>query len=68
MDETRDGRPLIGPAPATPDCWVIAGFGGHGMPGALGAGKAIAEAIGGGDSLASLQAFDPARFRSASDR
>ena len=62
MDETMDGRPLIGPSPVTPDCWVIAGFGGHGIPAALGAGKAVADALVDNALSPILQVFDPARF------
>ncbi len=62
MDETRDGRPIIGAVPDTPNCWVIAGFGGHGLPGALGASKALTDRITAGTSSVNLQAYDPARF------
>jgi glycine/D-amino acid oxidase-like deaminating enzyme len=62
MDETEDGRPLIGPVPGSPGCWALAGFGGHGMPPALGAGKALADAIVGGVRPAALDRCDPARF------
>jgi glycine/D-amino acid oxidase-like deaminating enzyme len=62
MDETPDGRPLVGPVPGSPGQWVIAGFGGHGLPPALGAGRALAASILGGAPADALSRLDPARF------
>ena len=66
MDYSKDGRPLIGPLGHPPNQWVVAGFGGHGMPPALGAGKAIAEAIVSGQVPTWLEPFDPGRFAKGS--
>jgi len=62
MDYTSDGRPLIGPVPAAPGQWVIAGFGGHGLPPALGAGESLADAILSGRMPDRLRPYDPARL------
>jgi glycine/D-amino acid oxidase-like deaminating enzyme len=63
MDYTPDGRPLIGQVPDVPGQWVIAGFGGHGLPPALGAGRALAEALTTGRTPTELNPYDPDRFR-----
>ncbi|HEX6036383.1 NAD(P)/FAD-dependent oxidoreductase, partial [Longimicrobium sp.] len=65
MDATPDGRPLAGPWPDAPGLWVAAGFGGHGLPPALGVGRALAEAVAEGTRPAELAALDPARFAEA---
>lgn len=62
MDATPDGRPIVGAWPDAPGLWVAAGFGGHGLPPALGAGRALAEALAGETRPAELEAMDPARF------
>lgn len=62
MDATPDGRPLAGPWPGAPGLWVAAGFGGHGLPPALGTGRALAEAMLEGTRPAELAPLDPARF------
>ena len=62
MDETPDGRPIVGRWPDAPDVWVAAGFGGHGLPPALGVGAALAEAIANGQTCPLLAPLDPARF------
>ena len=62
MDYPVDGRPIVGALPHAPNQWIIAGFGGHGMPAGLGAGKAIAETIATGRAPAALEPFDPGRF------
>ncbi len=62
MDCTPDDRPLIGARPKRENQWIIAGFGGHGMPAAIGAGKALAQTILTGRAPESLSRFDPARF------
>ncbi len=61
MDETPDGRPLVGPAPQTPGCWVLAGFGGHGLPGALGFARALADAVVSGALSPAILPYNPAR-------
>lgn len=69
MDYTPDGQPLIGslsPGEETSSGdrqWVIAGFGGHGMPAGVGAGKALAEYIVTTNPPKSLAEFSPNRFR-----
>jgi gamma-glutamylputrescine oxidase len=62
MDHTPDGKPMIGRLPDGSNVWIIAGFGGHGFPPALGVGKVVAEAIVHGRHPAVLDSFDPARF------
>ncbi len=62
MDRTPDGRPVLGAVPGAPGLWVAAGFGGHGLPPALEAGRALARALGGGGLSEGVQALDPARF------
>lgn len=62
MDYPSDGNPLIGAMPGSPGRWVISGFGGHGLPGALGAGNALAEAIATGQAPPILEPFNPGRF------
>ncbi|GAA0459581.1 FAD-dependent oxidoreductase [Paractinoplanes deccanensis] len=61
MDQTADGRPLVGAVPWAHRQWVIAGFGGHGLPPGLAAGRALAEAVESGRRTAPEPAFDPAR-------
>lgn len=63
MDETADGKPVVGPWLDGRNIWVIAGCGGHGLPPALGLGKVLAESIVQGKPTAALSAFDPARFK-----
>lgn len=62
MDCTADGKPVIGRHPGRPNQWLIAGFNGHGMPAALGAGRALAESVATGTVLTCLAAYDPGRF------
>ncbi len=62
MDFTRDGKPIIGPLPGRTNKWVLVGFGGHGMPAGLGAGRAVAEGMVGGQLPEAIEAFAPARF------
>jgi len=67
MDVTADGRPLIGAVPGADGLWVIAGFGGHGLPAGLGAGRALADSIVTGQPVAALAPFDPGRPSAAHD-
>jgi sarcosine oxidase subunit beta len=62
MDCPVDGRPLLGALPGLAHQWVIASFGGHGLPAGIGAGKALAEAIVTTRTPPALERFDPARF------
>jgi gamma-glutamylputrescine oxidase len=62
MDQVKDDKPLIGALPHAPNQWIIAGFGGHGLPVGLGAGQALAKAIVTGHTPAVLDSFAPARF------
>lgn len=63
MDETPDGRPMVGPWPDGSGLWIAAGFGGHGLPPALEIGRALARAVVEGDRTALPATLDPARFR-----
>jgi glycine/D-amino acid oxidase-like deaminating enzyme len=65
MDATPDGRPLVGAWPGMPGVWIAAGFGGHGIPPALGAGQALARALAEGAAPPELAPLDPARFAEA---
>lgn len=65
MDQTPDGRPIVGRWPGGSGLWVAAGFGGHGLPAALGIGRALARALVEGDRPGELDALDPSRFRQA---
>lgn len=62
MDYPSDGQPMIGPIPGSPGQWVIAGFGGHGLPGALGAARPLTEAITTGRTPDVLGPYSPARL------
>jgi sarcosine oxidase subunit beta len=62
MDQTADGRPIVGRVPRESSQWVVAGFGGHGLPPALGVGRALAAAIATGSVPPALDRFDPCRF------
>lgn len=62
MDCTPDGRPVVGALPGPPGKWIIAGFGGHGIPPALGASKALAETVVTGRTPVILEAFAPDRL------
>jgi gamma-glutamylputrescine oxidase len=61
MDVTRDGRPLVGPCPGADGVWLAAGFGGHGLPPAFGAGRLVAESICKGEVREEIGALDPGR-------
>jgi glycine/D-amino acid oxidase-like deaminating enzyme len=62
MDHTADGKPIVGRWPGGPNVWIATGFGGHGLPPALGIGRALADAIVHARHPAGLDLFDPARF------
>jgi glycine/D-amino acid oxidase-like deaminating enzyme len=62
MDYTIDGKPLVGQWPAGSTLWVVAGFGGHGLPPALAVGRAVASAIATGTKSEAISKFDPGRF------
>ena len=61
MDRTADERPVVGPWHAS-GVWLAAGFGGHGLPPALGVGRALARAIVEGTSSPELERLSPERF------
>ncbi|MFL5963741.1 MAG: NAD(P)/FAD-dependent oxidoreductase [Gaiellaceae bacterium] len=65
MDVTADGQPLVGRWPAASDRWLAAGFGGHGLPPALGVGRALAESILDGREVPELARFAPGRVLKA---
>ena len=60
MEDASDGRPLVGRW--SPRLWIAAGFGGHGLPPALGVGAALADSIATAQPSLLLERFDPARF------
>ena len=62
MDQTPDNKPIVGQWPTGSNTWVIAGFGGHGLPPALGVTEALANSIGNRILSAELDALSPARF------
>jgi glycine/D-amino acid oxidase-like deaminating enzyme len=62
MDETPDGAPIVGRWPRASNCWIAAGFGGHGIPPAIGVGRALAESVLTGTSAAELHRFRPERM------
>jgi glycine/D-amino acid oxidase-like deaminating enzyme len=65
MDATPDGRPVVGPLSNDTGLWIAAGFGGHGLPPAIGIGRALARAIVEGERPAELDSLSPGRFREA---
>lgn len=67
MDGTRDGRPLAGPLLPGGRCWVLSGFGGHGIPPALGFGNALAQTVAGRTDRAALAPYAPQRFEELAD-
>lgn len=62
MDNTRDGRPIVGPLASDPRQWLVVGFGGHGMPGGLRVGQGIAEGLTSGKVSDALVPLTPSRF------
>jgi len=63
MDETADGRPVVGRWPDDSGVWVSAGFGGHGLPPALGVARALAAALVRDGAPEGMDRLDPARFK-----
>lgn len=61
MDITEDRRPLVGRMSESGAVWLATGFGGHGLPAAVGVGWALAAAIS-GDADAVPAVLDPRRF------
>ena len=45
LDLSPDGKPLVGPVDADGRVWIACGFGGHGLPPALGVGACVADAL-----------------------
>ncbi len=68
LDVTPDEVPLIGPVPGVRDCFVAAGFSGHGFCLGPMAGLLVAEWVAAGEPSLSLQALSPARFLPGSAR
>jgi glycine/D-amino acid oxidase-like deaminating enzyme len=68
MDVTPDGRPMVGRVPGAPGLWLALGFGGHGLPPALGVTRALAGMVIGGDGSPALDHLDPRRFPSVQAR
>ena len=62
MAFTPDFNPLIGPLPNRPGEYIAAGYSGHGMPMAFGAGKTAAEMIADRTLENFVKAFLPDRF------
>lgn len=62
MDETPDGRPLAGACTPAGDLWLLAGFGGHGLPPALGVAHALVQEMIYEQRVPELEPFDPLRF------
>ena len=61
MDETPDGRPLVGRL-GNDGPWIAAGLGGHGLPPALGLARRLARAIAEGATPAELHPYRLDRF------
>jgi glycine/D-amino acid oxidase-like deaminating enzyme len=62
MDVTPDGAPVAGECPDGSGIWVLAGFGGRGLPPALGAGRALAGSVAAGRLDPGLERLRPGRF------
>ena len=62
MDQTLDGRAIVGPSSAGSTQWVVAGFGGHGLPPAIAVGREVAAGVLAGEVPPTLDRFDPRRF------
>ena len=62
LDMTPDELPMIGPAPGLRDCFIAAGFSGHGFCLGPGVGRVLADWIVDGHPSLPLDALSPARF------
>jgi sarcosine oxidase subunit beta len=62
LDVTPDEVPMIGPLPGLRDCFVAAGFSGHGFCLGPGVGRLVADWIVDGKPSLALDACLPARF------
>ena len=62
LDVTPDETAMIGPLPGFRDCFVAAGFSGHGFCLGPGVGRLVAEWIVDGKPSLSLHALSPDRF------
>lgn len=62
LDVTPDEVPLIGPMPGVRDCFVAAGFSGHGFCLGPMAGQLVAEWIAVGEPSLPLHTLSPTRF------
>jgi glycine/D-amino acid oxidase-like deaminating enzyme len=62
MDQTPDGKPLVGKWSNTSNIWINAGFGGHGLPPALRLARELAQSILQGSCSIMLKPYDPVRF------
>ncbi len=62
LDVSPDEVPLIGPVPGLRDCFIAAGFSGHGFCLGPMAGRLVAEWIATGEPSLSLEALSPSRF------
>ena len=62
LDVTPDEVPLIGPLPGIRDCFIAAGFTGHGFCLGPAVGRLLAEWVAAGDPSLPLPQLSPARF------
>ena len=63
LDMTPDESPMIGPLPGLRDCFIAAGFSGHGFCLGPGVGRLVAGWIADGKPSLPLDALSPARFQ-----
>lgn len=68
MDPTRDGRPLVGPLDAGRRIWIVAGFGGHGLPAGLAVGRRLARAFHQDTDPELPESWHPSRFEELASR
>ena len=61
MDATPDGRPIVDRLPED-GVWIAAGLAGHGLPPALGIGRAVASSLCTGTIAAEIVPYGLARF------
>jgi glycine/D-amino acid oxidase-like deaminating enzyme len=64
LASTPDRLPMVGPWPGLPRLWLLAGFGGQGLPYALWAPRLLANAIAEGTAAELPEYLLPARFLS----